>query len=129
MSTLMKLRAIHRKVIKNFTYKTDTAQYGMAEKWVMPPEDFSGFSTIVGDCEDFALACRKLAREADLRSRLIYCTVANGSGHCVLEVDGYILDNNESKVRTREDMSIKGYKWIAISGYNSGDKWFKIKNK
>ena len=118
---------IHNKVLRKFTYKTDAKQYGMAEKWIMPDEAYDGTQEFTGDCEDFALACRKLCRHSDVtNSRLVYCEDETGEGHCVLEVAGWILDNRKTKVMSRDDM--RKYKWIAISGYNSGEPWHYISN-
>lgn len=120
------LAQIHRKVFNKFKYKYDSKQYGMDEYWVMPESDFDGSTPIVGDCEDFALACRKLCRDAGIDSRLVFCYV-EGEGHCVLEVDGWILDNRMRKVRTNDSLTAdEGYDFIAVSGYNSGDPWYMI---
>ena len=127
MSLKSKLTGIHSKVLSNFTYKTDMKQYGMEEKWVMPEPNYDGSSKIVGDCEDFALACRKLCRDAGIdTSRLVYCKTENGGGHGVLEVEGWILDNRQEKLMNRD--KVRGYEWIAVSGYNSGDPWHYINN-
>jgi len=122
------LRSIHRTVLNNFEYKTDLEQYQTLEKWVAPPEFYNGTTSIVGDCEDFALACRMLCREQGIEnSRLVVCLTETGEGHCVLEVEGWILDNRMLRVKSRDRLSGQGYKWIAISGYNPKDKWFRIK--
>jgi predicted transglutaminase-like cysteine proteinase len=119
---LITLKRIHRKVLDRFTYKTDLEQYGENEKWVMPDS-----IRVVGDCEDFALACRRLCREEGINnSRLVVCTVETGEGHCVLEVDGWILDNRCQRVVSRDFLENKGYKWLAISGYSPGDDWHNI---
>lgn len=121
------LHTIHKLVFRNFTYATDQEQYSMVEKWVMPETDYNRHRPFTGDCEDFALACRKLCREDGIdNSRLVYCQTELGGGHCVLEVDGWILDNRFDRLKNRDD--IVGYKWIALSGYNSGDPWHKITN-
>ena len=123
---MVKLKYIHRTVFKNFTYMTDKRQYDLDEKWVMPDIDYNEHDELAGDCEDFALACRKLVREAGIdNSRLVFCLTESGGGHCVLEVDGCILDSRQIKVKRRDDIN---YEWVAISGYNSGDPWKFIKN-
>lgn len=120
------LNKIHYKVSSKFTYETDQDQYGVAEKWVMPGPEFTGGIPVTGDCEDFALACRKLCRDAGIRSRLVLCLL-EGEGHCVLEVDGWILCNNQSSVRSRDNLTGE-YQWWAISGYEPGDEWRLITN-
>lgn len=121
-----KLTAIHNKVLKSFEYETDKEQYGTDEKWVMPDDAFKGMVAIIGDCEDFALACRKLCRDASIQTRLVICTL-EGEGHCVLEADGWILCNNQNSVVPRDILEESGYVWYYISGYNSGDDWHLIK--
>lgn len=118
------LNSVHSLVFNNFKYRTDMSQYGDIEKWVMPNEYYSGREKVVGDCEDFALACRKLLRDRGVDSRLVFCQTETGEGHLVLEVDGWILDNRESKVVPRETLE---YNWISISGYRPGDPWHTIK--
>ena len=117
---------VHRKVFDNFKYVTDIEQYGEVEKWIMPDDVYNGSQKITGDCDDFSLACRKLMREAGIRTRLVYCTDETGEGHLVLEASGYILDNRQSKLVSNKTLIKRGYQFIAISGYESGDKWFKL---
>lgn len=122
-----KLNEIHSTVFSRFKYQTDLKQFGVEEKWVMPPNTFDGTTKIVGDCEDFALACRKLCRDRGIdNSRLVVCLTEDGEGHCVLEVNGWILDNRYKRVMSRDQLGNDGYKWLAISGYNPGDDWHRI---
>lgn len=121
-----KLSKIHTKAFDHFEYQTDEEHYGEEEKWVMPDVDWQGITKFVGDCEDFALACRKLCRAAGVESRLVICTVG-GEGHCVLEADGWILDNRFENVFSRDYLEKnEGYVWICISGVNPGDEWTEI---
>lgn len=127
MNTLYQtLNAIQVKVHKHFTYKTDMEQYGTVEKWVMPSPTFKGATDFVGDCEDFALACRKLCRDAGLKTRLVVCTM-DGEGHCVLECEGWIMCCNQEQLMSRDDLEKhQGYHWLYISGFNPGDPWLEI---
>ena len=120
------LDKIHRMVFDRFEYEYDHKQYGMNEYWVMPEPNYDGKSRIVGDCEDFALACRKLVRDAGLESRLVYCETETGEGHAVLEVKGWILDNRQTQVVSNDWLRERGYKFIAISGFDSGDPWYRL---
>ena len=126
METVDILDRIHRQVFHNFTYKTDKKQYKLDEHWVMPDASYDGSQDFVGDCEDFALACRKLCREEGLKTRLVYCTEETEGGHAVLECEGWILDNRQRKVVTNDYLTDNGYKFIGISGYESGDPWHYI---
>jgi predicted transglutaminase-like cysteine proteinase len=117
------LTSIHKKVFVAFKYVTDKNQYGLEEKWSVPPE-FLDRMIFKGDCDDFAMMCRKLCREAGIdNSRLLFCHTEDGEGHLVLEVEGYVLDNRSRKLETKDTLSDNDYKWIAISGYNPGDQW------
>lgn len=128
MELYNKLDEIHEMVYKNFTYKTDKRQYGLEEHWVMPEDSYDGTQPFTGDCEDFALACRKLVRDAGIdNSRLVYCKDETGEGHGVLEVEGWILDNRQRSVVSNDRLTNKGYEFIAVSGYNSGEPWRMIK--
>lgn len=117
------LNDIHRTVFRKFSYKTDQQQYDMLEKWVMPDYVYNGSQRLTGDCEDFALHCRKLCDDAGLKTRLVYCKTEDNEGHLVLEHKGYVLDNRQYKVVYRDDID---YKWISISGYNPGDDWHEV---
>jgi predicted transglutaminase-like cysteine proteinase len=120
-SLKQQLDAIHKQVKRNFTYITDIDQYKDIEHWQCPV--YAGVTPFKGDCEDFALACRALCRKADIPSRLVFCA-AHGEGHCVLEVQGWILDNNLDSVT--EWLEMKDYQSISISGYEAGEEWHKI---
>ena len=126
MLELSELKKRHKRVFSNFDYKFDSDQYGEAEKWVLPKESFTGSTPIVGDCEDFALACRKLCNDAGIQTRLVVCMTESGEGHCVLECQGWILDNRYNKVMSRDKLQTIGYKWLAISGFTPGEDWHKI---
>lgn len=127
MSNLkQQLREIHRNVLDVFEYTTDKEQYGLLEKWSIPPEYYDGM-TFNGDCDDFAMMCRKLCREAGIENtRLVVCLTETNEGHLVLEVEGYILDNRSRRLETKDSLTDDGYKWLAISGYNPGDQWHGV---
>jgi predicted transglutaminase-like cysteine proteinase len=121
------LYEIHRKVLRAFTYQTDLDQFGVLEKWVMPSDSFKG-GPFVGDCEEFAIACRKLCRDSvkpQLPTRLVICSI-EGEGHCVLECMGWILCCNQQTLMSRDELSTQGYNWLYISGFQPGDSWHKI---
>ena len=119
-SELMQSADIFHNVKRRHTFAHDLAQYGQAEKWVIPAE----FGKFKGDCEDWSLACRVLCRKYGIPSRLALCLVETGEMHCVLECGGMILDNRMSEVKAMADLP---YKWLAFSGYEPGDDWRAIK--
>ena len=81
---------------------------------------------IIGhNCDDFALACRQLCREKNIPSRLVVCQTEKGGYHLVTEVQGWILDNRQNGVVSRDDLD---YKWLKISGYEKGESWHSINN-
>ena len=95
----------------------------------MPPSNYNGRQTLRDDCDGFCLACRKLLRDKNIPSRLVYCEVEDideAFGHLVVEVDGWILDNRQSSVKSNS--RIYGYRWLRISGYEPGDDWREITN-
>lgn len=116
------LDKIHKRVFDNFEYITDEKQYGQLEKWVVPED----VDNVKGDCEDFVLACRKLVRAEGLQSRIVFCKDETGAGHAVLESGGYVLDNRQRKVYTKQRLESKGYTFISISGFEPGDPWHKL---
>lgn len=120
-----KLTAINKLVYKNFTYETDIEHYGVIEKWVMPPETYTGRQKFVGDCEDFAMYTRKLCREAGLQTRLVVCLMGD-EGHCVLECEGWIMCCNQEDVHSRDALEKQGYQFLYMSGYEPQDPWYEI---
>lgn len=120
MDLLDTLDKIHSKVSTGFNYKSDNEMYGVLEKWMMPTDALN----ISGDCEDFALGCRVLCRYEKLNSRLVICKTKEGKWHCVLEVEGWILDNEYTYVVSKDDLD---YEWHSISGFKAGEDWHVIK--
>jgi predicted transglutaminase-like cysteine proteinase len=116
---IAKLNSIHSRVKFGFEYRTDLEQYDDVEHWVIPDD----VESVTGDCEDFALACRKLCRQKGIPSRLVFCKTETGEAHLVLECRGYILDNRYDRVRTNNSLD---YQWIKISGYEAGEDWHNL---
>ena len=65
----------------------------------------------------------KKCRELNIPNRLVFCQTETGGYHLILEVNGYVLDNRYPKVMKNNEVP---YKWMRISGYNSGDPWHEI---
>src|SRR5690606_6381064 len=97
------------------------------ENWRMPPDDYNGNQLIKDDCDGFCLAVRTLLRKANIPNRLVYCEI-NGSGHLVVEVNGWVLDNRQNTVVANTLLKIMGYKFLRISGFMPGDPWHLISN-
>jgi predicted transglutaminase-like cysteine proteinase len=119
------LSRIHKETLDRFTYLGDKENFDLEEHWPDPrmlPDPPKPFT---GDCDDFALMCRKELKKHNIINRLVYCKVETGGGHLVCEVNGWILDNRCWKVAKRDDLP---YTWIAISGYEKDQPWRKIEN-
>jgi len=124
MTLWNRLNEIQADVLGRFTYVCDCdnpLEFNRVEYW-QDVEHLNG--AIHGDCEDFALACRKLCREKKISTRLVYCYTEKNAGHLVLESDGWILDCRQKEPVARDDLP---YKWVRISGYETGDPWHEIK--
>jgi predicted transglutaminase-like cysteine proteinase len=108
-----KLELVNERVNAAIHYKTDIAQWGMADLW-SAPLDANGkgsFDTGFGDCEDYAIAKYVALREAgipaeNLRLLLVRDNVVR-MDHAVLAArnDGrwLIMDNRFSKLLEEED--------------------------
>lgn len=126
-----KIKEIFTKVLNNFTYVSDANQYGILERWIAPADDYDGSQHLKGDCEDFALALRKLLNDSGITTRLLVCRTETNEQHCVVvaseEDKSFILDNRFSCIQTKSDLSNRGYTWIKISDTNQSNcKWFKV---
>lgn len=104
----------------NFTYKADSF-----DKWTVP--DYT--KPFVGDCEDFALACRKNAVSVDILSgRLLLCKERkpNSVAHCVYLLGEWVLDCRLSvpcDINTFRSM----YTLYAVSSVALMGSWYRVK--
>jgi predicted transglutaminase-like cysteine proteinase len=100
----VKLAMVNRSVNLAIQYRSDTAQWGVPDRWSAPLDinNKGSFDTGLGDCEDYAIAKYVALREAgvaaeDLRIVVLYETLT-GEDHAILVArnDGHwlILDNN-----------------------------------
>lgn len=100
-------------------YVTDLEQYRKSEHWM---------AGLTGDCEDFALACRDQLEQRVIHPDLVFCRTEDGSGHLVLHVEGWILDNRHKWVMRQDDLP---YEWIKIGVPNNTSDtpytWYWIK--
>jgi predicted transglutaminase-like cysteine proteinase len=119
------LAEIHKRVLSGFKYVTDLNKHGVVEDWRFP----ENIDSVTGDCDDFAIACRKLVKETTPHtSRLVVCTTEQGEWHLVCAVGQYILDNRQKSVVTKELLERRGYKFMYVSGLNPGDEWKTLRN-
>ena len=114
------LEGIFQACYSRFTYYTDFATHYVAEHRASESE-LDG--KVKDDCDGFALMCRKVCRVLGIPSRLVYCRTRRGEGHLVLEVNGWIFDNTQVRVVSRDTLD---YTWISVSGYEKGDDWREI---
>ena len=114
---------IFDRVMKGFRYVSDQTQYGVAEDWRFPED----FDNVVGDCDDFAIACRALLKEAGHECRLIFCRTENGGGHLICAIGKLALDNRmKFVVEISYLVNTRGYELVSVSGLNPGDQWHNI---
>ena len=120
------LQKILMDVHFRFDYTYDADQYG-GEHWPdveMLKNAPEGRGEFKDDCDGFALMCRAKCRELGIKSRLVFCRTSDGTGHLILEVEGYLLNNMHKWVMTADEL----YDWefLRISGFEAGDPWHKI---
>ena len=107
------LDEVFERMKSGHVYTTDKLQYKKNDHW--RPE-------LVGDCEDFALACDKELMKLGVDSgEYILCYTETDDYHMVLSVDGWILDNRQRRVKSRDDLP---YKWDKVL---RNGQWFRIK--
>ena len=105
-----------------FESVSDMEQFGKREYWALPQESLKGES-IVGDCDEFALYAWAELKRRGLMPRLVESVTDDGIPHLVTEVGGWILDNRDAFVTSRDYLA---YEWIKISGYDLKQSWKKI---
>ena len=109
---------INTEVNSSVVYRTDSSLYKKEDFWTVADNQ--------GDCEDYALAKRKLLIEMGYESscRLATCWTETGEYHAVLvvttEEGDYVLDNRFPSPMKRQDVF---YRWHMIQ---EGDKWHNI---
>ena len=127
------VQAIKSEVAFHFDYFSDEVIRGRIEHWVDQDElaqvvDDDIRKQFKDDCDGHALLARFFCRREGIPSRLVYCRTKRGdynSGHLVLEIEGWIIDNRSKWVTAQNDLD---YQWISMSGYEKGDDWTTIKN-
>lgn len=99
-----KMKKIVQDLNSRFKYKLDSEQYNSKDYWTF----MDSKEIINGDCEDYSLyILKKLSDDSLLKfywklfkrdAKLHFVKVkSNNDGHCVLEFNGYFVDNNYKK--------------------------------
>lgn len=118
------LQDIHNSVLRRFVYVSDTIKWHKIEHWESS-EELPLTGKFQGDCDAFALMCRKICRAKELRSRLIFCRIPDtGEYHLVCECAGYILDNRCLRIAAIQELD---YEWLYMSGFEKGEPWHRIR--
>lgn len=117
------LQNIHTSVLRRFVYVSDKIKWGKLEHWESDDElPLKG--KFKGDCDAFALMCRKICRLKGLKTRLIFCRIPDtGEYHLVCECENYILDNRCLRIAAIQELD---YEWLYMSGYEKGEPWCRI---
>lgn len=119
------------QVKKSFNYIKDIFHLDENSEWYDRPEEWEDSALIfdqmsqgkiTGDCNNFVLACRHLLDTAGIKNRIILCKTQD-EYHLVCEVDGWILDNTQPRIRSWSELS---YEWIKISGFEKKEPWHEI---
>lgn len=131
MSELNKVKDIHNKVTKLFTYVFDKKQYLKEEHWTSHADDVNEGKPFSDDCDGFALTCCELLiQEGFERSivKAIICDTETGESHlvCGIDLEGttYILDNRYDYVFDWSKK--KDYTWRYYKVFSEMDKWFRV---
>lgn len=119
------VKHIFNDVTAMFEYVTDQDWYNNPEHWEDPKQIEAQLleGKIVGDCDNFALACRYLLNHEKIPNRIAQCLTEDGESHLVCEAEGWILDNRQTRVRSWGELP---YTWVKISGYKVGEPWREI---
>lgn len=113
------VESINFDINRNTWYKSDIELYGAVEFWEIANGE--------GDCEDYALAKRKILRELGYIDdvHMAICLTEYNEVHAVLIVntdDGeYVLDNCHKFPMKKSDLPF--YRWKSIE---NGGKWFEL---
>ena len=91
-------KQVHREIANQFIYVSDIENYGDEEFWTntkIARRTLMGAtlsSKYFGDCEDFAILCRKRLKERGYNSRLIFSETSKGTFHVFCMIGEMALD-------------------------------------
>jgi predicted transglutaminase-like cysteine proteinase len=113
----------NRWVNDNIRPITDLAHWGVVERWNYPDDGY-------GDCEDYALAKRRILIEAGWPREALLMTVVrdqNGDGHAILTVKTdkgeFILDNERDDILLWSDT---GYRFVKRQSQSDPNVWVSL---
>ncbi len=123
------LDSVNREVNNSITQVTDMDGFGVVENWRIP--NVNSFVGDIGDCEDFALAKRKILieRYGFNRNALSMSVLRRPDGdiHAVLMVrtsyGDYVLDNLERDVLPWHKT---GYQWLKKQAFGKPSQWISL---
>lgn len=123
------LSSVNNEVNNSITQISDMDGFGVVENWRIP--DVNSFVGDIGDCEDFALAKRKILvdRYGFNRNALSMAVLRRSDGdiHAVLMVrtsyGDYVLDNLDKDVRPWHKT---GYQWIKKQAFGNPSEWISL---
>jgi predicted transglutaminase-like cysteine proteinase len=109
---------VHEQVNNSTEYVTDQAQHGKPDFWADCGD--------LGDCEDYALAKRRILRDAGYGDlcHMALCWTETGEYHAVLIVEclegNFVLDNRHAFPMKKQDL---GYRW---DKWECGGQWLAL---
>lgn len=122
--TYLQAKHINAVVNNKVSYQTDLETYGVPEFWNYPVESEHG--VLVGDCEDYVLAKRKMFIDLGFADyvRIASAVVPVVGYHAVLVVStttgDYVLDSNHALPMRKQELD---WKWDRIL---ERGKWLSI---
>lgn len=127
--TLALLDSVNKQVNESITQVTDDEGFGVPELWRIPQLD--SIIPDVGDCEDFALAKKKiLVDQYGFNPNLLSISVLRrpaGDIHAVLMVrtlyGDIVMDNLNDKLLPWHQTN---YQWIKKQSYNNHNQWIML---
>lgn len=123
------LDAVNLEVNNSVSQVTDLEGFGVIENWRIPA--IGSFINDIGDCEDFALAKRKILMDRygfspDALSMSVLRR-RDGDIHAVLMVrtsyGDFVLDNLNDDIRAWNQT---GYQWIKKQAFGNPSKWISL---
>jgi len=118
---------------ERFSYASDMAQYGVAEKWRNMAKLVRAKQAWQEDCDGYALSAACLAVEdfkyPEEKVWLVACTAESGVGHLVCFISDdkltWVVDNRQRGIWSYKQLEGLGYTWISALAIGA-DKWREV---